>query len=287
MNAVAIKQLVANSTELFSLPDIYFQLREMISDSRFSLAEIGKVITKDPALSARLLRIVNSPFYGFQARIDTVSRAIAIIGIDDLHHLVLATTVVDRFSKIPDDLIDMTSFWIRSMNSAVVARMLAKQSAVLHAERLFMAGLLHDIGSLLLSQKLPEQYLKVLLAANHERALLASFEKQLIGYTHADVGRELLKSWGLPESLHETIGCYLNPAEAQVHKLDTHLLHLATLLVDCHAEENGIETALERLSSQTLTLVRLDKLQIAEIMEKADEEFLQLFELLAPNKKFH
>ncbi|OQW76460.1 MAG: signal transduction protein [Proteobacteria bacterium ST_bin11] len=287
MKATAIKQLIAGSTELFSLPDIYFQLSEMIRDSRFSLADIGKVISKDPALSARLLRVVNSPFYGFQAKIDTISRAVTVIGIDDLSNLVLATTVVDRFGKIPYELIDMTSFWIRSIQCAVIARLLAKSSAVLHTERLFMAGLLHDIGSLLLSQKMPEQYLEVLLAANHNRTLLADLEQKLIGFTHAEVGGELLKTWGLPESLYETIGCYLTPADAQIHRLDAHLVHMAARLVDSDQQANGLDIAVAEFSNQSLTLVRLTREQIVSTMSQVEEEFLQMFELLGPNKKFH
>lgn len=287
MKAAAIKQLIAGSTDLFSLPDIYFQLSEMIRDSRFSLADIGKVIAKDPALSVRLLRVVNSPFYGFQAKIDTISRAVTVIGIDDLNNLVLATSVVDRFGKIPDELIDMTSFWMRSIHCAVIARLLAKASAVLHTERLFLAGLLHDIGSLLLSQKMPDQYLRVLLAADHSRALLAGFEQELIGFTHAEVGGELLKTWGLPESLYETIGCYLNPADAQVHKLDAHLLHMAARLVDSGQQADGLELAVAEFSNQSLTLVRLTREQIVSMMAQVEDEFLQMFELLGPNKKFH
>lgn len=286
MKTAAIKQLIDGSTELFSLPDIYFQLSEMIRDSRFSLADIGKVIAKDPALSARLLRIVNSPFYGFQAKIDTISRATAVIGIDDLTNLVIATTVVDHFGKIPSELIDMTSFWMRSVQTAVIARLLAKHSAVLHTERLFLAGLLHDIGSLVLSQKMPEQYLRVLLATDHDRRLQAGFEHELIGFTHADVGRELLKSWGLPESLYETIGNYLDPTDAQVHKLDTHLLHMAARLADCGMLADGIEATVEEFSSQSLTLVRLTRDKIVAIMADMEDEFLQMFELLGPNKKF-
>ena len=287
MKPSAIKELIDGSDELFSLPDIYFQLNEMIRDARFSLADIGKVIAKDPALSARLLRIVNSPFYGFQAKIDTISRAIAVIGIADLTNLIIATTVVDRFGKIPGELIDMTSFWMRSIQTAVIARLLAKHSAVLHTERLFLAGLLHDLGSLVLSQKMPELYHRVLLAADHDRRLQAGFEQELIGFTHAEVGRELLKSWGLPESLYETIGCYLDPSEAQVHKLDSHILHMAALLAGSGVHADGVQGTVESFSEQSLILVRLDRAQIVAIMASVDDEFSQIFELLGPNKRFH
>lgn len=283
----AAKQLLTGSTELFSLPDIYFQLSEMLHDSRFSLADIGKVIAKDPALSARLLRVVNSPYYGFQARIDTISRAVTVIGSDDLSSLVLATTVVDCFGKIPCELIDMTSFWMRSVHCAVIARLLARHSAVLHSERLFLAGLLHDIGSLVISQKIPDQYTQVLLKADHNRALIPRLEQELIGFTHADVGQELLKTWGLPESLHETIGCYLHPDDAQVHRLDAHLLHLSAILADSCQDAEGFAGAISRFSNQSLSLLRLSREQILSIMDQVEEEFLQMFDLLGPQKRFH
>lgn len=287
MKVTAAKQLLTGSTELFSLPDIYFQLSEMLHDARFSLADIGKVIAKDPALSARLLRVANSPYYGFQARVDTISRAVTVIGSDDLSSLILATTVVDCFGNIPSELIDMTSFWMRSVHCAVIARLLARHSAVLHSERLFLAGLLHDIGSLVLSQKIPDQYTEVLLAADHNRALVAGLEQKLIGFTHADVGRELLKTWGLPESLYETIGCYLYPDAAQVHKLDAHLLHMSASLAGSRQQIEGVETTVAGFSNQSLSLVRLSREQILALMERAEEEFLQMFDLLGPRKQFH
>lgn len=287
MAAVDARSLAAGVTELFSLPDIYFQLSEMIRDPRFSLADIGKVIAKDPGLSARLLRVVNSPFYGFQSRIDTISRAITVVGVDDLYHLVVATCVVDSFGKIPCELVDMTAFWIRSVHCGVVARLLARHSMVLHSERLFLAGLLHDIGSLVLYQKMPDQSLKVLLATGRDRRLLAGFEREIIGFTHADVGRELIKNWGLPESLYEAIGCYLNPDSAQVHRLDASLLNLAARLVDGCQQGRPIEDVVGEFSEQTLAFVRLSRAQLIEVIELADVEFSQVFELIAPGKKFH
>ncbi|MDD1622780.1 MAG: HDOD domain-containing protein [Methylococcaceae bacterium] len=283
----SVKTLLAGVTELFSLPDIYSQLNEMIRDPRFSLSDIGKVIAKDPAMSARLLRLVNSPFYGFQSKIDTISRAITVVGVDDLYHLVVATCVVDRFGNIPSELVDMTAFWMRSMYCGVVAKLLAKQSMVLHSERLFLAGLLHDIGSLVLYQQKPEESLKVLLATRRERRLLAEFEREIIGFTHADVAMELIKSWGLPESLYESIGCYLNPESAQVHKLDAYLLNMASRLVDGKGRGNPAEATVAEFSEHALTVTRLNRVDLVLVMEQAEAEFSAVFEMMAPNKKFH
>lgn len=287
MGEITPQLLIKDSLELFSLPDIYFQISEMINDPRFSVKDIGKVIGRDPALSARLLKIVNSSLYGFQAKIDRVSRAITIIGIDELKNLVLATSVVTKFREIPSEMVDMTDFWLRSVRCGMIAKFLAIESAVLHKERLFLTGLLHDIGSLVFYYKLPEQALEVLMAAEHNRSLIAGLEKKIIGFTHAELGSVLVKSWGLPGSLHESIGYYLNPELAQVHKLDTYLLNLASKLSDLTQNGQSINDVLSGYSQEGLSIMRLNVEQIESVMNNADSEFSQVFELMAPSKRFH
>jgi HD-like signal output (HDOD) protein len=287
MQVITPQSLVENTLELCSLPDIYFQIREMISDPRFSMEDMGQVISKDPALSLRLLKVVNSSFYGFSARIDTVSRAISIVGINDLQNLILATAVVDSFSNIPSDLVDMTAFWMRSISCGVIARLLAKKSAILHSERLFLTGLLHDIGSLVLYAKLPSQSLEVLLTAANNRYLVADIEQEIIGFTHADIGSELIKAWGLPDSLAEAIRYYLNPEMALTYKLDTHLLFLATRLSDSAEQNKSVADILAEVPEETLIITRLNEQLITEVMQCANTEFSQTFELMAPGKRFH
>ena len=274
--------VVAETKTLFSLPDIYFQVNEMIRDPRFSMADIGSVIAKDPALSARLLRLVNSSFYGFQSRIDTITRAITIVGIDDLYNLVVATCVLDKFAKIPTELVDMTAFWMRSVQCGVVTKLLAKSCAVMNVERLFLAGLLHDIGSLVLYQAMPEQAKSVLSAMRQDRRLLMSFEQEIIGFTHADVGRELLKSWCLPESLYEVVGCYRQPDFAINHRLDATLLNLASRLVDDQEFGRLVEQTLVETSDATLDFLRLTREQIEQVMQQSAIEFEQVFEQILP-----
>lgn len=287
MNPLTPQSLVTDSITLFSLPDIYFQVNEMIRDPRFSLDDIGRVIGKDPALSARLLKLVNSSFYGFQAKIDTVSRAIVVVGIEDLKNLILATSVVDTFNDIPSELVDMTDFWMHSIHCGVVCKLLAKASLVLHCERLFLTGLLHNIGSLVLYCRLPEASKNVLLAVGNDRSKIAPLEQEMIGFNHADVGSELIKRWGLPESLYEAIACYPMPQLAQVYKLDAHLLSIAVKLAN--AAELGIpfENVVEQLTEAGLSLVRLKREQIVETAVQAGEEFAQVFALMAPEKRFH
>ncbi len=276
------KAVVVDAKALFSLPDVYLQLNKIIHDPRFSMADIGSVIARDPSLSARLLRVVNSSFYGFQSKIDTISRAIAIIGIDDLYHLVVTTCVVDRFARISSDLVDMTDFWMRSVHCGVVSKSLAKGCSALNPERLFLAGLLHDIGSLVIYQKMPEQAAKILSAIDYDRRLLVSFEQEILGFTHADVGKELLSLWGLPESLYEVVEFYRKPDLAVNHKMDAMALNLASRLVDDREFGRPIEQTLVETPDQALTMLRLSREQVEQIMEQADIEYLQIFEQLLP-----
>ncbi|MGR9115233.1 MAG: HDOD domain-containing protein [Gammaproteobacteria bacterium] len=278
------KSIVEDSIRLYSLPDVYFQVREMVRDPRFTVAEIGQVIAKDPALSIRLLKIVNSSFYGFPARVDTISRAISIVGMNELYNLVLATSVVDTFKEIPDDLIDMTDFWIQSVNCAIIAKLLARKSAVLHEERLFLAGLLHDIGALVIYAKLPEQAVQMLLKAGRNRFVLTRLEQELIGFTRAEVGGELAQVWGLPESLSEAIYCQLRPDSALTHKLDAYLLSLAISLSN---NETTVDEALAAVPKDTLSMLRMDRAQIDQILAAAVDEFNSIFDVLAPGKRFH
>ncbi|MGR8931362.1 MAG: HDOD domain-containing protein [Gammaproteobacteria bacterium] len=271
------QEVATEAKVLFSLPDIFLQLSEMIRDPRYSLSDIGDVISKDPALSARLLKVVNSAFYGFESKIDSISRAISIVGVDDFHNLMLATSVADRFASIPCELIDMPSFWLRSVHCAVVAKLLANIGGTVNVERLFLAGLLHDIGSLVLYQLMPNEAAKVLKIIGYNRRRLVTVEREIIGFTHADVGRELLKLWGLPDSVYDVVGNCPSPVLAVDYQTDTCLLWLAVRLIDDKASGSSIEETLDVTAEVVLNKLHLNRVQVECCMEQSEVEFLELF----------
>lgn len=285
---VTAQSLVQEAADLFSLPDIYYQIKQMIDDPRFTAIDIGQVIAKDPALSARLLKLVNSPFYGFQARIDTISRAITIVGVNDLQNLILATSVVDSFNRISSELVDMTDFWMQSIHCGVIAKLLAKESAVLHAERLFLAGLLHNIGALVLYQKLPELSSKVLKLADYNQSLVPVIEQELIGFTFADVGGQLARSWCLPDSLAEVIAYQLTPEMALVHRLDAQLLHVASVFCTTLVhDETKAEALWKTIPEERRSVLKIKPQVLFSLLLQAQEDVARIFELLAPGKKFY
>lgn len=195
---IELDKLVAKNKKLGSLPDIVDRVFQAMDDPNSTAAQIGKVINDDPALTARLLKLVNSPFYGFRSKIDTVFRAIALIGHNELRSVVLATSALKVFTGIPSDLVNMSLFWKRSLYTAVVARVLAAYRREKEIERYFIAGLLHDLGSLLLYLECPDEMSKALTSNQQDKIPLWEAEKQVLGYDHAEVGGALLKSWNLP-----------------------------------------------------------------------------------------
>ena len=191
---------------IFSLPEIHFELQAALNDSDKTFQDLGEIIGFDPALSGRLLKIVNSPFYGFPSRIETISHAISIIGMDQLTDLALSTMVIHQFRGIPNSLFNMEKFWRHSIACGVTARAIAEFRNEKNTERFYLAGILHDIGRLVIFKKEPALARDTFYRSKERQENIYLSEQKLMGFNHADVGRELLKAWKLPPRLVEAVG---------------------------------------------------------------------------------
>lgn len=211
---ITIEQLIERSGDLGSLPAVVIRINQAIDDPDSNAAKIGRIVNEDPALTAQLLKLVNSPFYGFRSRIDTVFRAIAILGHRELRHLVLTAHALKTFNDMPNELVSMPIYWRRSLSIGVMTRVLASYAREKDIERLFISGLLHDIGSLLIYQQLPHEASDILLRARTEGVLVRDLEEQDLGFDHAQVGGALLEAWGLPKTLVEAVRYHLQPEQA-------------------------------------------------------------------------
>lgn len=222
-----LESLVSKSLKLASLPEAVTRTLNLINDPDSSAADIGKSLSHDPALTARLLRIVNSPYYGFPAQIETVSRAITLVGTLELLDLILATSVIRLFDRIPPELVTMDDFWDHCLYTAVLARILARRCRAPDTERYFIAGLIHDVGELVLFSQRPEQSFEVLRKVREEEALLTDAEMTVFGFTHSTVGAELARQWNLPPSLVAAIEFHHTPAQADAYQLESAIVHCA------------------------------------------------------------
>ncbi len=276
--AVSPRELVTGSVDIASLPDIFFKVNEMVEDPYCSASDIGDVIKSDAPFTARLLKLVNSPFFGFPSRIDTVSRAITVIGTRELRDLILATSVVKNFTGIPADLVTMDQFWRHSIYCGLLARIIATHCREVNLERFFVAGLLHDIGSLLIYRKLPELARETLNRANYNGQVLHQAEREVLGFDHADVGGELLRTWRLPESLIEGIAFHHAPERATHHPREAAITHLANIIVT--AIELGHHGPVPPLEQRAWDLLGLPVDFLEPTITEADAKFADAFKMI-------
>jgi len=266
--------LVRDVAGLISLPEVCVRVKEMVEDTSYSAADIGKVVSKDAALTARLLRIVNSAFYQFPSKIETVSRAVTIVGNRELKDLVFAATVAGIFEKISSDLIDIEAFWRHAVYSGIFSRIIAKKCRVLHNERLFIAGLMHDIGRLVIAYKLPKESREVLNFMKEMHVPLYVAEREILGFDHAQVGSELMKNWGLPASHQVAALHHHNPVKAQEYKLEASIVYVANLITEL-AETGEHDTNLfQHLPDEILELTRISVDNIEDILVEARDQFI-------------
>ncbi|EMR12296.1 hypothetical protein MPL1_10978 [Methylophaga lonarensis MPL] len=270
--------LVNRSLELVSPPSTYTRLDTLIQDPDSAIDDFASVINTDPALATRLLKIVNSPFYGFPSQINTISRAITIIGTRELNHLVLATSVMNAFSGIPSTLINMDSFWQHSLACAMTARQLANACGQRGTERLFTAGLLHNIGSLVMYQSLPELAREAISSARFGNETIFQAEQRIIGFDHSEVGEALALAWRLPESLVDTIRHHHYPAEAKTAALDVAIVHVADVMVSAVPFGHAGDAHVPPLDPNAWQLLGLDLNIVPQILTQIS---LQLDSLTA------
>ncbi|MCK5334608.1 MAG: HDOD domain-containing protein [Gammaproteobacteria bacterium] len=225
---ITIEQLIERSGDLGSLPAVVIRINQAIDDPNSNAAKIGRIVNEDPALTAQLLKLVNSPFYGFRSRIDTVFRAIAIIGHRELRHLVLTAHALKTFSDMPNELISMPIYWRRSLSVGVMTRILAAYARERDIERLFISGLLHDIGSLLIYQQLPHEASDIIMRSKTQGLWIRDLEEEVLGFDHAEVGGALLEAWGLPAVLVDSVRYHLQPENApEEHQKAAMIVNLA------------------------------------------------------------
>ena len=214
-----------------SPPILYYQLREKLDNPDTTFDELAAVIKTDPAMGARLLKIVNSAFYGLGEKVDSLTHALSIVGTEQLTDLALAAIVTSKFQGIPRDLINMETFWMHSIGCGIAARKIAKRIPGVDAEKLYLGGMLHDIGSLIFFKESPEDAKKILVRCKESGENLFKVEKEVLGYDHAEVGGLLLTEWKLSERLVEMVRYHHQPAKAGDFVMETCIIARADALV--------------------------------------------------------
>lgn len=266
--------LIKDSVELSSLPEIYMRVSEVLDDPNSSSELIGSVVQVDPALTIRLLKIVNSAFYGFRQEVATVAQAVTIIGRKELRNMVLGTAVSGLFSGMSNKAFSMQAFWHHSVRAAVLAKLLAKYHPQdIESDSLFIAGLLHDVGRLVMAHRMPDKAMIVQQKIDLHDMAAHDAELDVFGFDHADVGAALLGLWELPEILVATVQYHHRPEQAKHYAAEVYRVDLANRLAHLVSpiEADEVSQCLE--TSNDCAQTGLKKEQVIEACVVAEDQY--------------
>ena len=266
-----IRALVEQSPQISSLPTIFYQINEAVEDPECSFVEIGEIISGDPSLSARLLRIVNSSFFGFPSKIETITHAVTIVGTAQLHDLALATTVVNQFKGVSKDLLNMEKFWLHSVATGLAARIIAVYRREPNADRFYLMGMLHDLGRLILFLNVPDQMEKVM--SQYARAgLLHDAEDKVMGADHAGVAGMLMEAWKLPEMLQEAVTYHHMPSQSPHYPTAASIVHVADIIANAMELGTCGDYYVPPLNAKAWEILDLPTNLLSSIVEQVDRQ---------------
>lgn len=280
---LSVRPILTGDIQLPSPPELFLKLHEVLENPEANLRDACRLIENDPGLSARVLKIVNSPFYGIPGKVTSLHRAINIVGIQEIQALVLTTLVVDRFSSFANDMMTMKEFWAMSVRCALTARLLAGYRQYGQClQTLFLCGLLHEIGRLVVYHRLPELARAAALLARSEKISYQAGERRVIGFDHYQVGAELARLWRLPEVIAATIEHHDAPKNAERFSCEAILVAQAQSFVYTrYADRELGDTAVTYTNNPELSVT--DAATLAEVAQELDQQFGEIFKLIYAN----
>ncbi len=271
---VTPQALVENLTQLISLPELYLRLQKTIDDPTHTREAVAEILGHDPALCARVLRIANSAYYGFPREIDTIDDAVGLIGETDLRNLVLATSVVGAMNGVPYAGIDIDRFWEHSLLTGIGGRLIGRRLNGIDTENLFLGGLLHDIGRLVIYQWDAPLAAAVQRQSEERHQLPDQAEREVLGFDHAEVGALLLETWDLPQELAEMARCH---HQYQLARGDSHFAVLVLALANALGNGEDPEDVGPRVLVEAL---EIGNVAMQDIIEQRDQQFAEIRNLL-------
>ncbi len=268
--------------DLVTLPEIYLKVRELLDDPNSSLADIAQVISVDPGLATRILRIANSAFCGFAATIATVPHAMSLLGTQQIHDLVLATSVARAFSGIPEEVVNMDQFWRTSVLCGANAKVIADNCGILDSERMFIIGLLAHVGRLVLYLKMPTAMRE---AHEESRQTAISIPRALernLGFDDAAVAGELLFAWKLPESLVEPVRQHTHTVSLRDGDLAPAIVHVASTMADAGDLQLDADEIIRRLDEDAWHALELNRESLSDLISQGEELSASIVEQFLP-----
>lgn len=245
--------LVKSVAEKITLPDVYHHISNLVTTPEARIDDFVDVINLDTTLAARIIKIANSRFFGYSRKVNTVKQAISLIGVIQLHDLLLSSLAIRAFSGIPAVVINQEAFWSSCVYCGITARLLAKKCRLPASERLFTSGLLHEIGHIVMYAKIPELAQDVLFESEQNKQPLYILEREKLGYDYGQVGSEIMRFWHLSESYCDIASYHMEPEKAQQNQFEIQIVNLARSIM--LAEELSPDQTVNSLFNKSNKLI--------------------------------
>ncbi|BBO81806.1 HD family phosphohydrolase [Desulfosarcina ovata subsp. sediminis] len=229
-------QTVVKSAQLISLPEVYLKLKDLIEEPDYTMAEVSLLVGQDPAMATRFLRAVNNPLNRRTLKIETISHAVSMLGIHQVHDIVLSASVAEAFEGIQNNVMDNRKFWQRSYYTALMNKRLADECQMLDSNPFFVMGLLHDIGHMFMYIAIAEAAQETILNAKKQNRPIYQVEREMLGFDYAEVGGYVMRQWDLPKNFQAITHFHTQPGKAAHYGVESALLHLSTMLVTSDLE---------------------------------------------------
>jgi HD-like signal output (HDOD) protein len=274
-NIEEVKAKLSSIDELPALPTIVAEINDLLSDYKTTAPQLARVIMRDPAITARVLKIVNSAFFGFPKRIESVNQAIIALGFNTVRSIVLCSSVMEAFSAGGNkaDALSRKEFWKFSVTVAAACKVVARNAGEKKTEAAFVNGLLHGVGKLVLDQFFHDSFTKALKQARAEGRILWEVQREVLGVTDAEVGGVLLGMWKLSEGLQVCVSHQENPLEApEEHRAGAAQLLVSNALARIVGGGDPGDAVLPRLSPEVLALCAIDEPQWPRLLELTVDE---------------
>ncbi len=273
MDKTQLRVQIEKVSNLPTLPGIVTRIAEMVDSPETTGRMLGQEISKDQVISAKVLRLVNSGFYGFSQPITTIPHAVTLLGFNTLKSLVLSSTVLDMMKD------SLPGLWEHSLACARTCAIIADHLEMDDPEEISTAGLLHDLGKVILRQTMENEFRKIAKLIKRRDMLFYQAEEAVLGANHGEIGGWLLEKWALPDRLVQPIIDHHDFRPARDHARNTAVLHLADILCRAEAFGSGGDRKIPQLQPSALEKLALTVDDVADIMERMNEDLRDIARL--------
>jgi len=269
MGQITLDELVAKVDEIPVFPQTVLRIIKLIEDPNTGAKDVEREIIKDQGLTAKILKLANSAYYGLSRNVKTVSEATVLLGFQAVKSMVLATSVGKVFDKeLPGYALGKEALWRQSQVCAITTRVVAKKARFPKADQAYTAGLLRDIGKVILDHYMAEQYELIVEQVYSSKKSFLEVEQDILGFDHGQVGARIAEKWHLPEDLVEAIALHHTPEKAIINPKMTAMVHVADVVVMMLGLHLGIDGMSYGFSNKAIELLKLDEVALSEIMSE-------------------